>query len=87
MYPAQRVESKAGEKESHKFPQGRRTTFLALRQCQDREVCTAVVIAVCLVHNVLPCSTHGTSLSSPAQLPAAVGRLKLCEQKHNFKVS
>ena len=82
-----KVVSRAGEKESHKFPRGRRSLFLALRQSRAGEVCTAVVIAVCLVRNVLPCPTHAISPGSPSQLPAAVGRLKLLEQrKGNLQV-
>lgn len=76
-----RVVARAAEKESHKFPQGRRSLFLALRQSQAGEVCAAVATAVCLARNGLPCSTHATSPGSPSQLPAAVGRLKLLEQR------
>lgn len=79
--------SRAGKKETHKFPRGRRSPLLALRQSQSGELCTAMVIAVCLVCKVLSCSTHATSRSSPGQLPAAVGGLKLLEQqKGNLQV-
>lgn len=82
-----RVVSRTGKKETRKFSRGRWSPFLALRQSQTGELCTTMVIAVCLVCKVLSCSTHATGLSSLGQRPAAVGRLKLLEQqKGNLQV-
>jgi len=60
-----KVVSRAREKESHKFPRGRNSLFLALRRSQAGEMLTAVVTAVGSACSVLPARAH--CLSSQLQ--------------------